>query len=134
MDGKALAIARNIRNCATTNLVGDWKRATLPTSSPGGCRPATDLIWDAAAACVVHQYLLAKLSLYFPKNKSYFCSRMGVGSMHCICFLPTPASLHTRLHIFVLSHYHLFQHHLHCHHHQPQIACSLNFAVKQYLR
>ena len=29
-----------------------------------------------------------------PLIKSYFCSRMRVGSMHCICLLPTPASLH----------------------------------------
>ena len=30
MDGKASAIARNNRNCATTNLVGGWERATIP--------------------------------------------------------------------------------------------------------
>ena len=43
VDKKFLGVARNIRNCATTTLVGGWKRATIPTSSPGGCRPATEV-------------------------------------------------------------------------------------------
>ena len=88
MDGKAPAIALNIRNCATTNLVGDWKRATLPTSSPGGCRPATELIWDAAAAHVVHQYFLAKLSLYFPPDQIIFLleNESWINALH----LPPP--------------------------------------------
>ena len=51
------------------------------------------MIWDAAAARVVHQYFLAKISLYFPLNKSYFCLRIRVGSMHCIWPLPTSARL-----------------------------------------
>ena len=37
IDKKFPGVARNIRNCATTTLVGGWKRATIPTSSPGGC-------------------------------------------------------------------------------------------------
>ena len=32
-------------SCARTTLVGGWKRATIPTSSPGGCRPATEVFW-----------------------------------------------------------------------------------------
>ena len=35
-DKKVPGVAWIIRNCATTNLVGGWKRATIPTSSPGG--------------------------------------------------------------------------------------------------
>ena len=44
MERKVQGVARNIQNCATTILVGGWKRATIPTSSPGGCCPATEEI------------------------------------------------------------------------------------------
>ena len=42
MDRKVQGVARCIRNCSTTNLVGGWMRATIPTSSPSHGRRGTD--------------------------------------------------------------------------------------------
>ena len=46
IDKKVPTFAYNVRNCSTTTLVGGWKRATIPTSSPGDCRPATEVFWQ----------------------------------------------------------------------------------------
>ena len=42
VERKVQGVARCIRNCATTNLVGGWMRATLPTSSPSQSRRGTE--------------------------------------------------------------------------------------------
>ena len=40
VDGKVPAIPHHVKNCSTTNLVGGWKQAILPTSSPHDCSRA----------------------------------------------------------------------------------------------
>ena len=48
-----------------TNLVSGWNRATLPTSSPGGCRPATKVIDVSVSSVLMLLYLLAPITPYF---------------------------------------------------------------------
>ena len=56
VDKKFPGVAKNIRNCATTNLVGSWKRATIPTSSPGGCRLASEVFWQIQIIIHIKKY------------------------------------------------------------------------------
>ena len=48
---KVQGVARNIQNCATTTLVGDWKRATLPPSSPSHSQRVTEQ-FPAFSCCI----------------------------------------------------------------------------------
>ena len=96
MDRKVQGVARNIRNCATTILVGGWKRATIPTSSPGGCCPATEEI-----LCFATVFLSSTHHMYFSMFcKSYFwwkeslTNRIVMHSGCAMCIHPNPADYH----------------------------------------
>ena len=94
MDRKVQGVARNIRNCATTILVGGWKRATIPTSSPGGCCPATEEI-----LCFAAVFLYSTHHMYFSMFcKSYFWWKEsltnGNSNAFRLCIHPTPADYH----------------------------------------
>ena len=71
MDGKVQGVARNIRNCSTTSLVGGWKRATIPPSSLAGGRRATEQ--NLRSSLYILEYRLWHTVILETVHRALFC-------------------------------------------------------------
>ena len=87
MDGKASAIARNIRNCAATNLVGGWERATIP---PLFSRRRSAAYWGDLSCAGGAAVFVGLAHSIFPN----FVEIIFLLNSIAICLLSTSASLH----------------------------------------